>query len=399
MKRKTTITLTIAGLLAMAGMFYAANPRPFAAVPAPMSDRQVEVAPAQPAATPTPTFATHSFFSAVHNPDPSPNQAGPLGVAAAPVDLIATEYCSFTGFTNVDKIDCFGGFAPIAQILTPNGGGCQELYMTIASSVAAGALPFPFAPRDYFITAGPKIYQLRPPIPPILYAVIPDGGCSNPGDHTGITFDKTGIQGFDFNMLVTCKGSGGVWQVQGNGGLDHGNALATVTNIGFVLDHNNQARHIENPAIVPRNFGNHGGELWVSDEDYLDTVTTIPGAVHAIDPNGNVTLDVVEWPGAEAVLVIPDTPCTLCSGGELFQAITLNEQGPYGLYQYLPFNFANLGGNVLIPAETSQGTALVTVMNGEYVTQVFDTIPGATFEGASFADCDVHDGHQSGALA
>ncbi len=161
MKRKTTITLTIAGLLAMAGMFYAANPRPFAAVPAPMSDRQVEVAPAQPAATPTPTFATHSFFSAVHNPDPSPNQAGPLGVAAAPVDLIATEYCSFTGFTNVDKIDGFGGFAAIAQIQTPNGGGCQELYMTIASSVAAGALPFPFAPRDYFIPYRDYVRQDR----------------------------------------------------------------------------------------------------------------------------------------------------------------------------------------------------------------------------------------------
>src|SRR5712691_8256372 len=107
MKRKTTITLTIAALLGLAGIFYAANPRPFVTVSAPTSDRQI--APALPAATPTATFATHSFFSGVHNPDPPPNQAGPLGVAAAPVDLIATEYCSFTGFTNVDKIDCFGG--------------------------------------------------------------------------------------------------------------------------------------------------------------------------------------------------------------------------------------------------------------------------------------------------
>src|SRR5436190_5751518 len=176
MKRKTTITLTIAGLLAMAGMFYAANPRPFAAVPAPMSDRQVEVAPAQPAvtptATPTATLATHSFFSAVHNPDPSPNQAGPLGVAAAPADLIATEYCGFGNpdptFINVDKIACDGSFATIAQIATPNGGGCQELYMTIAPALAAGAVPFAFAPRDYFITAGPNIYQLRLLLSPVL---------------------------------------------------------------------------------------------------------------------------------------------------------------------------------------------------------------------------------------
>ena len=63
--------------------------------------------------------ATHFFFSGVHNPDPSPNQAGPIGVAAAPADLIASEYCSFTGFTNVDKVDCGGGFAPIATNSRP----------------------------------------------------------------------------------------------------------------------------------------------------------------------------------------------------------------------------------------------------------------------------------------
>ncbi|PYI58947.1 MAG: hypothetical protein DMC59_07180, partial [Verrucomicrobia bacterium] len=122
-----------------------------------------------------------SFFSGVHNPAPSPNQAGPLGVAAAPADLIATEYCGFTGFTNVDKVACDGSFSTIAQIQTPNGGGCQELYMTIAPSLSAGAQPFAFAPRDYFITSGPNIYQLRLPLSPVLFASIPDGGCSNPG--------------------------------------------------------------------------------------------------------------------------------------------------------------------------------------------------------------------------
>src|SRR5246127_3925514 len=125
MKRKTTITLTIAGLLGLAGILYATG--------------------------------NLSFFSNVHNPDPPPNQAGPIGVAAAPADLIATEYCSFTGFTNVDKVDCFGGFATIAMIPTPGGGGCEELYMAIAPTQAANA---GFTPRDYFITAGPNIWQL-----------------------------------------------------------------------------------------------------------------------------------------------------------------------------------------------------------------------------------------------
>ena len=294
-------------------------------------------------------------------------------MAAAPADLIATEYCSFTGFTNIVKIDSVGGFATIAQIPTPNGGGCEELYVTIAPNQSANA---GFSPRDYFITAGPNIWQLRPPNPPTLFAVIPDSGCSP--DHTGITFDHEGT--FDFNMIVTCKASGGVWKVDGTG---------NATNVGFVRDNNMQPREIENPAVVPRAFGPFGGQLWVSDEDYPDTVSTLPGALHAMDSNGNVTLDVVEWHGAEGVLVIPQTPCTFSSGGELFQAITLNEQGPYGIYQYFPASFAGLGGNVLIPSEGGNGTALVTFNDTNYFTSFFDNIPGGTFEGASFVDCDV----------
>jgi hypothetical protein len=296
-------------------------------------------------------------------------------VAAAPGDLIATEYCGFTGFTNIDKIDCMGGFVPIGQIPTPFGGGCYELYVAIAPNQSANA---GFTPRDYFVTDGPNVYKIRLPDPPTLFATIPDGGCSNPGDHTGITFDHEGI--FGFNMIVTCKGSGGVWKVDGAG---------NPTNVGFVVDNNMQPRTIENPAVVPRAFGPFGGQLWVSDEDYPNTSITIPGAIHAIDSNGNVTLDVVEWHGAEAVLVIPQTPCTFCSGGELFQAITLDEQGPIGIYQYFPDDFAGLGGNVLIPSETGVGTALVQFDGTNYVTSFFDNIPGGAFEGASFADCDV----------
>jgi hypothetical protein len=341
MKRRITIALTIAGLLGLAGMLYAAN---------------------------------HVFFSPIQDPT---FHVGPIGVAAAPADLIATDYCSGTGFTNIDKIDCMGNFSPIAQVLTPNGGGCFELYVAIAPSVSASATPAPFTPRDYFITSGPNIYQLRPPSPPTLFATIPDGGCVNPGDHTGITFDHEGM--FGNNMIVTCKGSGGVWRVDGAG---------TVTNVGFITS-NGRPSHLENPAVVPRGFGPFGGQLWVTDEDYPDTVSTVPGAVHAIDSNGNVTLDVVEWHGAEAVLVIPDNPCTFCSDGALFQAITLNEQGPVGIYQYFPADFSGLGGNVLVPSEEGVGTALVTFNGTNYVTSFFDNIPGGTFEGASFADCDV----------
>ena len=305
-------------------------------------------------------------------------------MAAAPADLIATEYCSFTGLTNIDKIDCVGGFATIGQIPTPFGGGCYELYVAIAPSQSANA---GFTPRDYFITDGPKIYKIRLPDPPTLFATIPDGGCSNPGDHTGITFDHEGT--FDFNMIVTCKGSGGVWKVDGAG---------NATNVGFVLDNNMQPRTIENPAVVPRAFGPFGGQLWVSDEDYPNTLITVPGAIHAIDSNGNVTLDVVEWHGAEAVLVIPQTPCTFCSGGELFQAITLNEQGPIGIYQYFPADFAGLGGNVLVPSESSNGTALVQFDGTNYVTSSLECAPGDTIEegGNIVSAIELH---QSGAIA
>ena len=87
MKRKTTITLTTTALLGLAGVLYAAN---------------------------------HSFFSGVNDPF---YHAGPIGVAAAPADLIATNYCTNTSFTGVNKMDCQGGFSVIAQIQTPNGGG------------------------------------------------------------------------------------------------------------------------------------------------------------------------------------------------------------------------------------------------------------------------------------
>src|SRR5690242_19388166 len=115
MRRTTTITLAIAGLLGLAGVLYAAN-QGF------VDGAQGSTVQAGSAGAVAAPDATHVFFSNVHNPEPSPNQAGPIGVSAAPADLIATEYCSFTGVTNVDKVACDGSFATIAQLLTPGGG-------------------------------------------------------------------------------------------------------------------------------------------------------------------------------------------------------------------------------------------------------------------------------------
>ena len=87
---RTKVTLTIAGLLALTGIFYAASPTRFGSVPE------------------------------------------PIGVAAAPSQLIVSEYCS----QNLDKIDCLGNVSVLATIPGPIGP-CLERYITIAPSQSA----------------------------------------------------------------------------------------------------------------------------------------------------------------------------------------------------------------------------------------------------------------------
>src|SRR5437868_8401299 len=94
MKRRTAIALTIAGLVAIAGIFYAANPRPVVTVNTPQS--RLRHPPNHPAA----------------NPRPFANVAAPIGVAASRTDVIATEYSS----QNIDTIDCLGNVSVLATL-------------------------------------------------------------------------------------------------------------------------------------------------------------------------------------------------------------------------------------------------------------------------------------------
>src|SRR6266404_1421964 len=135
MKRRTTITLAIAGLLALTGIFYAASPTQFGSA------------------------------------------TGVIGVASAPADLLVTEYST----QNLDTIDCAGKTALLATIPGPAGANVER-YLTIAPSQSANA---GFTPRDIFVTQGDNIYRVRPPGSPTLFTTI--AGCGN--DHTGITFD------------------------------------------------------------------------------------------------------------------------------------------------------------------------------------------------------------------
>ena len=158
---RTKITLTIAGLLALTGIFYAANPSPFATAPE------------------------------------------PIGVAAAGTDLLVSEYCS----QNLDTIDCLGNVSTLATIPGPVGP-CAEKYIAIAPAQSALAVP-PWTPRDIFVTQGTAVYKVSGPSA-VSFATIT--GCQ--ADHTGITFDHVGT--FGYNMIVTCE-NGGVWKVDAAG--------------------------------------------------------------------------------------------------------------------------------------------------------------------------------------
>src|SRR5215831_16790676 len=155
---RTKITLSIAGFLSLAGIFYAANPTPFATVNT------------------------------------------PVGVAASTTDLIVTEYCGH----NVDTIDCQGNVTLLATL--PGVSNCKEQYVTIAPSQSAIA---GFTPGDIFVTQGPGIYKVTGGTV-TAFALMPS--CAE--DHTGITFDHVGT--FGYNMIVTCE-NGAIWQVDGNG--------------------------------------------------------------------------------------------------------------------------------------------------------------------------------------
>src|SRR4029077_742698 len=162
MKERTKIYLTIVGLLALTGVFYAANPMPF-----------------------------------------SSGVPFPTGVAAAPDLLLVSEYC--TG--NIDTLDCNGNVSLFATIPQPPNN-CFEKYMAMAPSQSAAA---GFTPRDVFVTQGAEVYKATPPGPLALFATIQCGA----DDHNGITFDHFGT--FGFNMIVTCETGGGVWTIDGNG--------------------------------------------------------------------------------------------------------------------------------------------------------------------------------------
>src|SRR5262252_7248663 len=89
---KTKITLTIAGLLALAGIFYAANPAPFGTVGDPMAGNV------------------------------------PIGVAATSSKMLVTEFTT----QNIDEIDDQGNVISPPFATIPNFQGNAEKYLAIS---------------------------------------------------------------------------------------------------------------------------------------------------------------------------------------------------------------------------------------------------------------------------
>src|SRR5207253_10932799 len=174
MKRKTTISLTIAALMSLSGMVYAAN---------------------------------HVFFSFLVGTF----SAGPIGVAGSADTLLVTQYCD----PQILSIDCITGLpSPIATVPGFPSGQCLERYMAVAPAVSANA---GFAPRDIFVTQGNQIFQFSPPAGPLVpFTTIPACG----DDHTWITFDHVGPLAFNYDMIISCE-NGTIWKVDNLAGGPH----------------------------------------------------------------------------------------------------------------------------------------------------------------------------------
>src|SRR6266403_4341118 len=117
MKKRTKITLrtkiylTIAGLLSLTGVLYAATPL---------------------------------FFTTYNEP---------VGLAVSPFDMFGTEFNT----QNLNHIDCHGVVTTIAQI-PGDLGISNEKYLAIAPNQSAGAT-IPWNPGDIFVTEGSTIYK------------------------------------------------------------------------------------------------------------------------------------------------------------------------------------------------------------------------------------------------
>jgi hypothetical protein len=294
----------------------------------------------------------------------SPGTMFPTGVAASPDLLLVTPYCG----ENILSLDCAGQATVYATF--PGFGSCREKYVSMAPAQSAAA---GFTPRDVFGTEGALIFKITNGNVS-LFAALP--GCVA-SDHNGITFDHIGTYGFD--MIVTCN-EGNVFRVHGDG---------TVTHIATLFPPDPTQHAIEGPAVVPLNFGaTYGGRIWLADET--------GNAIHMVGLPGDgypVTLNIGPHVNPEGIYVIPNPPCSYCTGNGNWGFFTAEQQQLGLIWAYPVSDFTGLNNDLLILSEAGglgANTDLVTTNGIVFQQNQFGNgrIPGVN-EGSSFVDCDV----------
>src|SRR5215831_14429811 len=324
---KTKIYLTIGGLLALTGVFYAANPTVFV----------------------SPGHGTHD----------------PISPAVTQTQFFVSQYETPV----VNTVDC-GGNGTLFGLL-PIGSQLIEKYMAIAPAESAAA---GFTPGDLFATLQQTVQKATPPVG--IFTQFADwsgvdGGC--PGtDHSAITFDKVGT--FNNRMIITCE-TGRVFTIDNLPGGPHIFHLADTT----TPQHG--PTFIEGPAVLPSAFGPLGGQIMVADDQFHQLYT--------IDNAGNVNYNPFGFPngtfyGAEQVLVIPQFPCTYC-GFALFTASAVQDR----ITAYPASDFAGLGGDILVTSELNPnfGTFRVhfDVPSNSYQFSAFDATTNSN-DGSAFVN-------------
>src|SRR6266478_2164760 len=328
MRRRTTISLTIAALLSLSGMVYAAN---------------------------------HVLFSFIVGTF----SAGPIGVAGSPDTLLATQFCD----PQLLSIDCLGIPTPLTTIPGFPSGQCLERYMAVAPAVSVNA---GFAPRDIFITQGNQIFKFTPPLGPLMpFTSLPACG----DDHTGITFDHVGT--FGNKMILSCE-NGTIWSLNGAPTPP----VAPIATLPINVEN-------EGPAVAPSpGFGTYGGQILVTNDN--DAVNAIRNDGF-VTLNAFV-IGAGTGPESVQVIPNQLCPfCTNQPNGYYFQAVEAGSFGSFpGLYAYPTVtDFSSFAGDILVPCEGDSQTVRIHWNGSSYDMFFFDVIPGALLEGSGFIDCNI----------
>jgi hypothetical protein len=309
----------------------------------------------------------------------------PIGVAASPGRLLVTHpFCGNP--REVLSISGTGKVRPFATLpnrspTEDNAGACFEDYLTIVPAPpnpeSIPGFPTPnngFRSNDVFVTQGQNIIQIKFDGSSVtLFATL--SNC--PNTQSGITFDNVGSFG---NQLVVVCANGQVYTVNSAGvAAPQGTFSATGP--------------FEGPVVAPFSFSPFGGCLLVAADHAPAGEGQPKGQVFAFPAFCSDPIVVASVPLAEGVTIIPSTKCTyaLTPGDTYFTAIF--GVGGNTIDQLPQSAFAGLGGDALVPSESSSGGAnppgITLLTPGETVATSTFRAFFAQHQGSAFVDCHV----------